>query len=239
VRNPYQLLGKHKVRRMRWCESINRLAASYAGTELPLSRRIAFSNYHTVRSPCGKFTARFYCAASAFGFSQLAFLHKIVEGVTWEHGDRAPPTNFTADAHNRIVKRLLREMNAKFSTVPSSPNGPTWWWQQDGARTHSRKATLASIGSCAPRASLLPWVSRSSDLNPVEGAVVDMKLELSDDYAAGNLHYLTAEDWNDVVSAKWLTMSAREESRLAHFDRWETRVQTCLANKGVKLKGRS
>jgi len=244
--NRYKLLPEHRRARVRWCAFIQRLAALYSKPSMGtagFSSRVAFSNYHELTSPCGRFTVRFDCAICAFGFSQLLFLKDEVEvgGVKWTRKKHAAPKGLTAETFDvDILRELLSQMEDKFSSKLRAPrrrgNKVRWWWQQDRCSVHSTAATEARIAASLPGVRLLPWEARSPDLNPVESAVGDLEQKVGDAVSAGTVTYEDALEWKDQLIAAWATMSGDAQYRSGLFSRWEARVETCLVHGGYKLK---
>jgi predicted transcriptional regulator len=163
-----------------------------------------------------------YGAVSWKGKTQLRFLEGFAEGQ-----ENIAPSRRKKKTINQIV--YCTEMcPAMFRDINEIMNGETWVWQQDGAKPHTAKSTVAWLQDNVPLL-ITPdqWPSKSPDLNIMDYSIWGILLQ---ELQSARHDIKTIDDLKQVLLQAWNNIS--DETLRKATGVWIERLKKCTKYDG-------
>jgi transposase-like protein len=129
----------------------------------------------------------------------------------------------TKGVTGRVYQKLLEEsLIPACKRVMAGKYGSEWIFQQDNARAHTAKVTMAWLGM--QDFMVMQWPARSPDLSWIESiwSWMAQALRKRNDLTTTNFHDVVVETWNNIP----------EEVYMAQFNSIKKRMKECIENNG-------
>lgn len=173
----------------------------------------------TVGKPKNQASWHVYMGVTAFGVTKMVF----VTG-----GSKRNTACFRHDGKlcrgvcsREYRKDVLPVFKSEGARLFSQHNRRSWFLQQDGARIHQTKDSIAQAEQCAPAGLLQPWPPSSPDLSPIENVWAMM--------AADMAHLPVTKTKNDLRCQLEQVAAGLTAERVAPlFDSMKRRLKDCL-----------